>query len=97
MDKAADHITPINANGATGFEWVDIFGRGPTSIVEWSSSLTPTGVMGQPTLATAEKGQRILEEAVSQLIAFVDYFRQRPALSRVAHHDEPTSSPLPRF
>jgi len=97
MDKVADHIAWVNANASTGFEYTDLFGRGAAAIVEWTSTLTPSGVMGQPTLATADKGRRVFEEVVGQLVAFVDYFRQRPAPARVDHHTRPPSSPLPPF
>jgi creatinine amidohydrolase len=95
-DQIEDHVTWLNENGATGFQYVDIFGRGPVSIVEWSSTMTPSGVMGQPSKASAEKGAHIFEEAVTQLIAFVDWFARRPAPPRVDHHEMPPSSPMPR-
>jgi len=96
MDKAADNIAWYNREGATGFRWVDAFGAGPASVVEWTSTYTPTGVMGQPTLATAEKGRRIFGEAVSRLAEFVVEFQHDPGRPRVDHHSRPPSSPLPK-
>jgi creatinine amidohydrolase len=63
MDKAEDTITFHNRQGATGFRWFDAFGAGPVRLVEWTSSYTPNGIVGQPTLATAAKGARILDKA----------------------------------
>jgi creatinine amidohydrolase len=95
MDKAEDNIAWYNQEGATGFQWVDAFGAGPVAVVEWTSTYTPNGVMGQPTLANAEKGGRIFEEAVSRLVQFVGEFQQRPDQRRVDHHTHPPTSPLP--
>jgi len=95
MDKAEDHIAWINAPGASDFQRIDLFGGGLVTIVDWTSAWTPTGVMGQPSLASADKGRRIFEEAVTQLIRFVTEFRQRPAYPRVDHHIHPPTSSLP--
>jgi creatinine amidohydrolase len=95
MDKAADHNAWYNAGGAKGFEWADAFGGGPVKVVDWSSTFVGQGVVGQPTLATADKGRRILEEAASRLVEFVAEFQNRPYRPRVDHHSVPPSSPLP--
>ena len=96
MDKAEDFNPPSNANGATGFHWGDAFATGPVTMFDWSSRELPTGVSGQPTAATAEKGKRIFEEAVTRLMEYVDEFRNRPDRERVDHHATPPTSPLPK-
>jgi creatinine amidohydrolase/Fe(II)-dependent formamide hydrolase-like protein len=96
MDRAKDYIAWYNQKGATGFQWADAFGSGPVSLVEWTSTFVEEGVFGQPTLATAEKGQRIIEEAVSRLVQFVEEFQDRVPRPRVDHHALPTTSPLPK-
>jgi creatinine amidohydrolase len=95
-DKIEDNIAWYNTQGATGFQWVDAFGGGPVSVVEWTSTYTPNGVMGQPSLATAEKGKRIFEEAVKRLIQFTLEFQGRSPRPRVDHHTIPPTSPLPK-
>lgn len=95
MDKCDDTITFHNQHGATGFRWFDAFGSGPVRLVEWTSSYTPTGVVGQPSLATAAKGQRILDEAVKHLTAWVAEFQAYQGAPRVVHQATPPSSPLP--
>jgi creatinine amidohydrolase/Fe(II)-dependent formamide hydrolase-like protein len=96
MDKAEDHNFRFNAHGATGFQWADAFGAGPVTIIDWTSRELPTGVMGQPTLATADKGRRIFEEAVTRLVEFVGEFQKRPDRPRVDHHAQAPTSPLPK-
>lgn len=95
MELAEDGFTFHNQHGATGFRWFDAFGAGPVRLVEWTSSYTPSGVVGQPTLATAAKGARILDEAVRHLLAWADEFHAYQGGPRVSHHATPPSSPLP--
>jgi len=95
-DKIKDHIAWYNKDGAKGFQWVDAFGGGPVAVVEWTSTYTPTGVMGQPSLASAAKGKKIFEEAVTRLVQFSGEFQTRPSRPRVDHHATPPTSPLPK-
>lgn len=96
MDQAVDHVTRQNDEGTAGFQYVDLFGGGPVTIVEWTSTYTPNGVAGEPTLATAEKGKRFFDEAVRRLVEFVGQFQKRPNYPRVDHHTRPPTSPLPK-
>jgi len=95
MDKAKDHIAWYNRQGTTSFQWGDAFGSGPVNLVEWTSTFVEDGIFGQPTLATAEKGRRIFNEAVTRLVQFVEEFQMRPTRQRVDHHSTPPTSPLP--
>ena len=95
-DKIKDNIAWYNEQGATGFQWVDAFGGGPVAVVEWTSTYTPNGVMGQPSLATPEKGKKIFEEAVTRLVQFTGEFQTRAPHPRVDHHATPPTSPLPK-
>ena len=86
MDRAQDHYG--GAAGAEGsrFLRVDLTrGWGPVKVVRWTSSTTPTGVSGAPTLATAEKGKVIIEGAAENLLAFAREFRALPKGERVDH------------
>jgi creatinine amidohydrolase len=44
----------------------------------WWSSFSPSGVSGEATLATAEKGQALFERAADNLVALVRELRARP-------------------
>jgi creatinine amidohydrolase len=59
-------------------EWTysDTLGFGPIHLVPWWSQTSATGTEGQPSLASAEKGQAFLEAAVENLIAFGEAFRK---------------------
>ncbi len=67
--------------------WTDLIGGdGPLVMMEHWSSLTETGVMGDPTKATAEKGRRLLEAAANGIVELIDEMRARPAALRRDHH-----------
>lgn len=86
MDKAQDHYG--GAAGAEGsrFLGVDLTrGWGPVKVIRWTSSTTPTGVSGAPTLATRDKGKAIVEGAAENLLAFTREFRTLPKGERVDH------------
>jgi creatinine amidohydrolase len=97
MDKATDYIAWYNRPGASTYTWGDAFGNGPASIMSWTSTFAENGTFGQATLATADKGRRIFEEAVKRLNELVDEFRNRPSPPRVDHHAAPPSCPLPEI
>ena len=59
-------------------DWTD----GSLKIMPWWSSFSRTGVQGQPTLATAEKGKTLLDAAVGECVAYVRELRERPIAGR---------------
>jgi len=86
MDKAVNEIGVPKSK----FHWVDLISSGPVSIVEWTSSLTKSGVTGEALKATPEKGKTIFEEAVKKLLELVAEFKARPIQPRIEHHQNPT-------
>jgi creatinine amidohydrolase len=77
------------------FNWVDLFAAGPAAQISWTSSYSETGVLGAAELASAEKGRRAYEEAVKQLVRFVNWFRDRPADVRRDRHRQSPTMPMP--
>jgi creatinine amidohydrolase len=77
------------------FNWVDLFAAGPATVISWTSSYSETGVLGEAELATAEKGREACEEAVKQLIRFVDYWKDRPKDQRRDRHRRAPTMPIP--
>jgi len=90
-DKIRNGTIKYNADDSP-FNWVDLFAAGPATLISWTSSYSETGVLGEPELATKEKGERAYNEAVKQLCRFVDYFRDRPIDRR---HAEQTQRTMP--
>jgi creatinine amidohydrolase len=77
------------------FAWIDLFAAGPATPAGWTSSFNETGVFGQASLATAEKGREACAEAVRQLVRFVTWWQSRPADPRRDLHRRPPTMPMP--
>ena len=97
MHLAEDNIAWYNYPENSRFGAVDLLagGSGVLKVVEWTSTYTPQGVVGQATLGTPEKGAIIVEEAAQQLVRFVEAFQDWPDPVRRSHHTTPPTSPLP--
>ena len=93
QDRIKDHINTMNDGNP--YIWTDLLGRGPAALVSWTSTYSPRGVMGQPELATREKGERAYREAVRQLSDIVEFFRDRPVATRQRHQAKRPSMPIP--
>jgi creatinine amidohydrolase len=86
MDKAQDHYGGAAGREGSRFLHVDLTkGIGPMKVVRWTSSATPTGISGAPTLATREKGAATIEGAAQNLADFVREFRASEKDDRVDH------------
>lgn len=93
-DKIKSGVISFNEENSP-FCWVDLFAAGPATIISWTSSYSDTGVLGEAELATADKGREVYEEAVKQLVRFVDWFKDRPKDVRKSLHRRPPTMPMP--
>jgi creatinine amidohydrolase len=93
-DKIKSGTISIN-HEESPFNYVDLFGSGPATIVSWTSSYSKTGVLGDAEKATKEKGERAYNEAVKQLVRFVEYFQQRPRDRRHREQRMDPTMPMP--
>ncbi len=85
-DKAQDHYGGAAGQEGSRFLGVDLTkGWAPVKLVRWTSSATPTGVSGAPTLATREKGQALIDGAAENLVAFIREFKAMSKGQRVDH------------
>jgi creatinine amidohydrolase len=66
--------------------WLD-WSDGPLKMMPWWSSFSDSGVQGDATLATAEKGRRLFEAAVREVVSFVRQLRASQIPQRKDHHD----------
>jgi creatinine amidohydrolase len=82
-------------NDESPFNFVDLFQQGPGTVVSWTSSYSDTGVLGEPELATKEKGEAAYLEAVKQLVNLVEYYHGRPRDVRKDRHRNPPTMPIP--
>ncbi len=79
----------------SAFRYTDLFGKGAVQITSWTASYSETGVLGDAELATAEKGKRAFEEAVTQLGAWIKEWAAQPAPTRKETHRPEPSLPMP--
>ncbi|MCC7193387.1 MAG: creatininase family protein [Phycisphaeraceae bacterium] len=93
-DKIADGYLEFHRDRSS-FRWVDLFAAGPGTPVSWTASYTDSGVLGEATLATKEKGKRALDEASRQLAQLCTEFRRRVKPKRGDHHDPLPTFPMP--
>jgi creatinine amidohydrolase len=81
MDKAEKDIS-FPPSDYFYMDWID----GPGSMMEYWSTLSRTGTMGDPTLANAAKGRVLLEAAVDELVMVIGEMKRREIRRRVDHH-----------
>jgi creatinine amidohydrolase len=77
MDKAVDERS-YPAGEHAWMDWSD----GPLKLMPWWSSFSTTGVQGDATKATAEKGQALIAAAVAECVEFVRELLEKPLPSR---------------
>jgi creatinine amidohydrolase len=77
MDKAVDERS-YPAGEHAWMDWSD----GPLKIMPWWSSFSATGVQGDATKATAEKGRALMAAAVAECVEFVRELLEKPLPSR---------------
>jgi creatinine amidohydrolase len=86
MSKAVDEIAPPMSDHFV----FDLTSGGPVSLADHSSRHSAIGVLGQPTLASAEKGAAALQAAAQGLVSVIEEFRSRKILPRRNLHDAKT-------
>lgn len=59
-------------SASMGFRTIDMLKQPPFSLINEFDELSPTGVLGMPELATAEKGSQFLDAAVDAVVQLID-------------------------
>jgi creatinine amidohydrolase len=77
MERAVDE-RGYPAGDLAFMDWAD----GPLKLMPWWSSFSATGVQGDATKATAEKGGALLEAAVRECVGFVRELLEKPLPER---------------
>jgi creatinine amidohydrolase len=86
MDKAVSEYEVPESR----YFWMDMFGGGDritaARFIQPWSSFTQSGVAGDATVATQEKGERLLAAAIEGLVELVGEIRARPIRAAVDRH-----------
>lgn len=81
MDKAEKDIS-FPKSSYFSYDMLDT----PSTMLEYWSTLTRDGVMGDPTVATAEKGEAMLDAAADEMLMVISEMRKREIRPRIDHH-----------
>lgn len=84
MDKAARDM----AMPESEFAWLDLMESSPLLLMDEWTRFSKSGVSGDPTLATAEKGRIVFEATVAALVRLAREFKNRPRGERTDWHKE---------
>ncbi len=93
-DRIKSGVISFNKENSP-FNWVDLFASGPATLISWTSSYSKTGVLGDAELANAKKGKQAYDEAVKQLVRFINWFKDRPRDRRLGRHRKRPTMPMP--
>jgi ribonuclease HI len=81
-DKACREMTLPKSD----FIWMDLLDGPPIRLMDHWTRFSKSGVNGDPTLATVEKGKVIFEAVVDNFVRLVREFKARPRGERTDHH-----------
>jgi creatinine amidohydrolase len=85
--EAVDMDAAVEERGypETQHAWLD-WSDGPLKLMPWWSAFSESGVQGDATAATAEKGAALFEAAVEELSTYVRELRSMTLPERTDHH-----------
>ena len=72
----------------SSFIWMDLLEGSPVLLMDEWTRFSMSGVSGDPTLATAEKGRIVFETVVTAFVKLVREFKNRPRGDRTDYHKE---------
>lgn len=82
MDKAVRDIGMPESE----FIWMDLMEGSPVQVMDEWTRFSKSGTYGDPTLASAEKGQPIFEAVVDAFVRLAREFKDRPRGARTDYH-----------
>ncbi|MBM3725005.1 MAG: creatininase family protein [Acidobacteria bacterium] len=82
MDKAVREMVMPPSD----FIWSDLTDAGPVRMMDWWTCFSKSGINGDPTIATAEKGRLFFEAVVTNFVKFAREFKARPRGQRTDWH-----------
>ena len=85
MDKAVKDINMPESE----FIWMDLLQGSPVRCMDWWTRFSKSGVYGDATISTADKGEKFFEAAVEYFVKLVREFKNRPRGERTDYHKEP--------
>lgn len=68
------------------FTWMDLMKGAPVLVMDQWTRFSKTGVAGDPTLASKEKGEKVFEAVVAAFLELVKYFKSCDRGERIDNH-----------
>lgn len=84
MDKAVKEIPDEWAKSK--YFYLDLERGAPVLFMDWWTRWNKSGVVGDPTVSTKEKGRQLWEETIKNLIEMAEEYRDIPIADRVDYH-----------
>jgi creatinine amidohydrolase/Fe(II)-dependent formamide hydrolase-like protein len=75
------------------FIWMDLMEGSPVLLMDEWTRFSKSGVSGDPTRATAEKGKIVFEAVVEAFVRLVREFKSRSRGERTDYHQTPWQQP----
>ena len=69
----------------SSFIWRDLFNPAPVKFMDYWSTMTKTGTVGDATVASPEKGEKLFSLAVQKISQFIAEFKAREIIPREDH------------
>ena len=89
MDKAVRDIGMPESE----FVWMDLMNGSPVRLMDEWTRFSKSGVYGDATVATAEKGEKVFEAVVNAFVRLVHEMKTRPRGERTDYHKERPNIP----
>jgi len=70
------------------YTWLDLLKASPLNLMDHWSRFSKTGVVGDPTVASVEKGKKVFDACVERIIDLIRDFKRLKRKQRVNHHQE---------
>ncbi len=74
------------------YTWLDLVESSPLLLMDRWSRFSKTGVVGDPTVASVDKGKRIFDFCVERIIELVGDFKRLKRKPRIDHHKKESGS-----
>ncbi len=74
------------------YTWLDLVESSPLLLMDRWSRFSKTGVVGDPIVASVDKGKRIFDFCVERIIELVGDFKRLKRKPRIDHHKKESGS-----
>jgi creatinine amidohydrolase len=85
MKRARREWNIYMGGGKSKYTWRNFIDRSPIFFIDRLDRFSKTGIIGDPTKATKEKGDEVIRVIVDDMIGFVEEFRARAIVKSIKH------------